>query len=108
MEAEMGAWSSLFPSDEVTKQFLDAQKRGNDWAPIHAREGAEYDKIIDVDLSQLEPLMASPSNPDEVKPVQALSHVKVNQVAIGSCTYSSYRDLKLVAKLLRRKSTPSR
>ena len=103
MGAELGAWSSLFPSDEVTKQFLDAQKRGNDWVPIHAREGAEYDEIIEINLSQLEPLVACPSSPDEVKPVQALSHVKVNQVAIGSCTNSSYRDLKLVAELLRGK-----
>jgi aconitate hydratase len=103
MGAELGAWSSLFPSDEVTKQFLDAQKRGHGWAPIHAREGAEYDETIEIDLSQLEPLVACPSSPDEVKPVQALSHVKVNQVAIGSCTNSSYRDLKLVAELLRGK-----
>jgi len=103
MGAELGAWSSLFPSDEVTKQYLDAQKRGNHWAPIHAREGAAYDEIIEIDLSQLEPLVACPSSPDEVKPVQALSHVKVNQVAIGSCTNSSHRDLKLVAELLWRK-----
>ena len=100
MGAELGAWSSLFPSDEVTKQFLDAQKRGNDWVPIHAREGAGYDEIIEIDLSQLEPLVACPPSPDKVKPVQALSHVKVNQVAIGSCANSSFRDLKLVAKLL--------
>ena len=103
MGAELGAWSSLFPSDEVTKQFLNAQKRGNDWVPIHACEGAAYDEIIEIDLSQLEPLVACPSSPDEVKPVQDLSHVKVNQVAIGSCTNSSYRDLKLVAELLRGK-----
>jgi aconitate hydratase len=103
MGAELGTWSSLFPSDEVTKQFLDAQKRGNDWAPIHAREGAVYDEIIEIDLSQLEPLVACPSSPDKVKPVQVLSHVQVNQVAIGSCTNSSYRDLKLVAELLRGK-----
>ncbi len=103
MGAELGAWSSLFPSDEVTKQFLNAQKRGNDWVPIHALEGAEYDEIIEIDLSQLEPLVACPSSPDKVKPVQALAHVKVNQVAIGSCTNSSYRDLKLVSELLQGK-----
>jgi aconitate hydratase len=103
MGAEIGAWSSLFPSDEVTKQFFDAQKRGTDWVPIHAREGADYDEIIEIDLSQLEPLVACPSSPDEVKSVQAMSHVKVNQVAIGSCTNSSYLDLKLVAELLRGK-----
>lgn len=101
MGAELGAWTSLFASDEVTKQFLDAQKRGNDWIPIAAREGAEYDEVIEIDLSQLEPLVACPSSPDAVKPVRDLFHVKINQVAIGSCTNSSYRDLKLVAELLR-------
>ncbi len=101
MGAELGAWTSLFASDEVTKQFLDAQKRGNNWIPIHAREGAEYDEVIEIDLSQLEPLVACPSSPDAVKLVRDLSHVKIDQVAIGSCTNSSYRDLKLVAELLR-------
>ena len=103
MGAELGAWSSLFPSDEVTKQFLDAQKRGTDWIPIHAREGAYYDEIIEIDLSQLEPLVACPSSPDAVKPVEDLSHIKVDQVVIGSCTNSSYLDLTLVAELLRGK-----
>jgi aconitate hydratase len=103
MGAELGAWSSLFPSDEVTKQFLDAQKRKNDWHPVHARESATYDEIMEIDLSQLEPLVACPSSPDKVKPVQTLSHIKVHQVAIGSCTNSSFRDLKLVGKLLRGK-----
>ena len=103
MGAELGAWSSLFPSDEVTKQFLDAQKRGTDWVPIHAREEAHYDDLIEIDLSQLEPLVACPPSPDEVRSVQELSGIRVNQVAIGSCTNSSYRDLKLVAELLRGK-----
>jgi aconitate hydratase len=101
MGAELGAWSSLFPSDEITKQFLNAQKRGTDWAPIHAHERAAYDEIMEIDLSQLEPLVACPSSPDAVKPVKDLSHIKVDQVAIGSCTNSSYRDLKLVAELLK-------
>lgn len=103
MGAELGAWSSLFPSDEITKQFLNAQKRGTDWAPIHAHEGASYDETIEIDLCQLEPLVACPSSPDAVKPVEALSHIKVDQVAIGSCTNSSYHDLKLVAELLKGK-----
>jgi len=103
MGAELGAWSSVFPSDIITKQFLEAQKREDDWIPINAREGAEYDEVIEIDLSQLEPLVARPPSPDAVKPVQDLSNVKVNQVAIGSCTNSSYRDLKLVAELLRGK-----
>ena len=107
MGAESGAWSSVFPSDEITKQFLDAQHRGNDWSPICARDGAEYDKVIEIDLSQLEPLVACPPSPDAVKPVGSLSDVRVDQVAIGSCTNSSYRDLKLVAQLLRGKKVHS-
>jgi aconitate hydratase len=103
MGAELGAWSSVFPSDEITKQFLDAQHRGNDWSPICARDGAQYDEVIEVDLSRLEPLVACPPSPDAVKPVGSLSDVRVDQVAIGSCTNSSYRDLKLVAELLRGK-----
>jgi len=101
MGAELGAWSSIFPSDHITQQFLDAQQRGNDWSPICARDGAEYDEVIEIDLSQLEPLVACPPSPDAVKPVGSLSDVRVDQVAIGSCTNSSYRDLKLVAELLR-------
>jgi aconitate hydratase len=107
MGAELGAWSSLFPSDEVTKRFLTAQGRGSEWIPIAARQGAKYDHIIEIDLSALEPLVACPSSPDKVRPVNELSNVKVDQVAIGSCTNSSYRDLKLSAQLLRgRKVNP--
>jgi aconitate hydratase len=101
MGAELGAWTSLFPSDEVTRQFLIAQSREDIWTSINAREGAVYDDTIEIDLSTLEPLVACPPSPDAVKPVRELSHIKVNQVAIGSCTNSSYRDLKLVADLLR-------
>ena len=100
MGAELGAWTSLFPSDEVTRQFLIAQSREDIWTPIDARERAVYDDIIEIDLSTLEPLVACPPSPDAVNPVRELSHIKVNQVAIGSCTNSSYRDLKLVADLL--------
>ena len=103
MGAELGAWSSLFPSDGITQKFLAAQKRGENWIPIHARKEAKYDEVIEIDLSQLEPLVACPSSPDAVKPVQDITNVKVNQVAIGSCTNSSYRDLKLVAELLKGK-----
>jgi aconitate hydratase len=107
MGAELGAWSSIFPSDEVTKRFLTAQGRGSEWVPISARQGAKYDDIIEIDLSTLEPLVACPSSPDKVRPVNELSNVKVDQVAIGSCTNSSYRDLKLSAQLLRgRKVNP--
>jgi aconitate hydratase len=104
MGAELGAWTSLFPSDEVTKRFLAVQKRQESWTPIHAREGADYEEVIEIDLSTLEPLVACPSSPDAVKPVQELSGIKIDQVAIGSCTNSSYRDLKLVAELLRGKT----
>ncbi len=107
MGAELGAWSSLFPSDEVTRRFLTAQGRGSEWVPISARQGARYDDVIEIDLSTLEPLVACPSSPDKVRPVNELSNVKVDQVAIGSCTNSSYRDLKLSAQLLRgRKVNP--
>jgi aconitate hydratase len=107
MGAELGAWSSIFPSDEVTGRFLTAQGRGSEWVPISARQGAKYDDIIEIDLSTLESLVACPSSPDKVRPVNELSNVKVDQVAIGSCTNSSYRDLKLSAQLLRgRKVNP--
>jgi len=108
MGAELGAWSSVFPSDDVTKQFLDAQHRGNDWSPLCARDGAQYDEVIELDLSRLEPLVACPPSPDAVKPVGSVSDVRVDQVAIGSCTNSSYRDLKLVAQLLRGKKVHPR
>ncbi len=103
MGAESGAWTSLFPSDEVTRRFLAAQKREKDWTPIYAREGAEYGEVIEIDLSTLIPLVASPSSPDAVRPVQELSGKKVDQIVIGSCTNSSYHDLKLSAQLLKGK-----
>jgi aconitate hydratase len=103
MGAELGAWTSLFPSDEVTRRFLAAQHREDKWIPIHASEGAEYDEVVEIDISTLEPLVACPHSPDAVKPARDLSRIKVNQVAIGSCTNSSYHDLKLVAQLLRNK-----
>ncbi len=101
MGAELGAWTSLFPSDEVTRQFLKAQGRGKDWVRIAAGKDAEYDKKLSVDLSSLEPLVARPSSPDAVSKVSDLAGIKVDQVAIGSCTNSSYQDLRLVAELLR-------
>jgi aconitate hydratase len=103
MGAELGAWASIFPSDGVTRQFLEAQGRAGDWIPLTAREGAEYDHIIDLDLSTLEPLAACPSSPDAVRPIRELSDVTVDQVAIGSCTNSSYCDLKTAAMLLKGK-----
>jgi len=103
MGAELGAWTSIFPSDEVTRRFLEAQGRESYWAPVAARDGAAYDDVIELSLSSLEPLAACPSSPDAVRPVRDLSGVKVDQVAIGSCTNSSYRDLRMVSLLLKRK-----
>jgi aconitate hydratase len=103
MGAELGAWTSIFPSDDVTRRFLKAQGRESDWVPMAARDGAVYDDVIDIDLPNLEPLAACPSSPDAVRPVRELSGMKVDQVAIGSCTNSSYRDLKMVSLLLRGK-----
>ncbi|MHC4661799.1 MAG: aconitate hydratase [Planctomycetota bacterium] len=103
MGAELGAWTSIFPSDETTREFLKSQQRENDWIPVSARESVEYEKVIEVDLAALEPLVACPSSPDAVKPVSEIAGLKVDQVAIGSCTNSSYRDLKLAATLLKGK-----
>ncbi len=101
MGAELGAWTSIFPSDEVTRAYLRQQKREGDWVPLAAREGSDYEKELSVNLSDLVPLVACPSSPDAVVPVTDLAGLKLNQVAIGSCTNSSYRDLMLVARLLR-------
>ncbi|TET36959.1 MAG: aconitate hydratase [Planctomycetota bacterium] len=103
MGAELGAWTSIFPSDEMTRAFLESQQREDDWIPISAGRNAGYEEVIEVDLSTLEPLVACPSSPDAVKPVCEIAGLKVDQVAIGSCTNSSYRDLKLAATLLRGK-----
>jgi aconitate hydratase len=106
MGAELGAWTSIFPSDEVTRSFLAAQGRENSWVHITARDSAEYDDIVEIDLSELEPFVACPSSPDNVVPVGKISGTKVDQVAIGSCTNSSYRDLKITAELLRGRRVP--
>ncbi len=103
MGTELGATTSIFPSDEITKEFLKAQGRVEDYIPLTADEDAVYDKIIDINLSALEPLIACPHSPDNVKKVSELKGVKVNQVCIGSCTNSSYQDLVKVATLLKGK-----
>lgn len=104
MGAELGATTSVFPSDKITKTFLTAQKRGKQWAPLEADKGAEYDEVVEIDLAKLEPMIARPHMPDNVCKVKDLKNVKVNQVAIGSCTNSSYRDLMTVAKILKGKT----
>jgi aconitate hydratase len=104
MGAELGATTSIFPSDEITFEFLKAQKREKDYLEIQADEGAIYDEEIEIDLSQLEPLAACPHSPDKVVPVSSLKGLKINQVVIGSCTNSSYGDLVRVARILKDKT----
>jgi aconitate hydratase len=101
MGAELGVTTSVFPSDRVTRGFLKAQRREQDWRPLRADRGARYDDSFDVDLASLEPLAACPHSPGNVATVASLAGRRVNQVLIGSCTNSSYRDLKTVALLLR-------
>ena len=103
MGAELGATTSIFPIDENTKQFLSKQNRAEDYIELSADVDATYDDEITIDLSTLEPLVACPHSPDNVKTVQELNKLKVNQVAIGSCTNSSFTDLKNVANILKGK-----
>jgi aconitate hydratase len=100
MGAELGATTSIFPSDEITRAYLKAQGREEDWIELLPDPGAEYDEVIEIDLSQLEPLIACPHSPDNVVPVREVEGIKVDQVVIGSCTNSSFVDLTRAAKLL--------
>jgi len=100
MGAELGATTSIFPSDEITRAYLKAQGREEDWIEILPDPNAEYDEVIEIDLSQLEPLIACPHSPDNVVPVREVEGIKVDQVVIGSCTNSSFVDLTRAAKLL--------
>ena len=104
MGAELGATSSVFPSDEQTRRFLTAQQRARDWKPLVADRNAEYDEVIEIDLGTLVPLVACPHSPGNVQPVRKVAGTPVDQVAIGSCTNSSYSDLMLVARMLRGKT----
>ena len=101
MGAELGVTTSIFPSDEVTRAFLKAQRRDADWTELAADSDAKYDRVIDLDLSNVEPLMAKPHSPDTIGTVKELSGTKVDQVMVGSCTNSSYRDLMIVASVLK-------
>ena len=101
MGAELGATTSVFPSDEMTKAFLEAQGRGGDFTALSADSDAVYDQVVKVDLSPLEPLTACPHSPDKVVKVSEIEGLKVNQVAIGSCTNSSWLDLMKVAAILK-------
>jgi len=101
MGAELGATTSIFPSDEQTKRFLEAQGRGADFRPLAADSDAEYDEALVIDLSTLEPLIALPHSPDKVVPVREVAGMPVDQCFIGSCTNSSYLDLARTAEILR-------
>ncbi len=100
MGAELGVTTSLFPSDRVTKAFLEAQGRGDAWQELAADPGAAYDRVIELDLSTVEPMAAQPHSPDNVVAVREIAGLNVDQVCIGSCTNSSYKDLATVAKIL--------
>ncbi len=104
MGAELGATTSIFPSDEQTLAFLRAQGREGDWRPLAADPDAGYDEVIELDLSSLEPLICLPSSPDNVRPVREVAGTPVAQVCIGSCTNSSYTDLASVAAILKGRS----
>ena len=104
MGAELGATTSVFPSDEVTKSFLKAQGREEQWVPVFADEDAQYDEVIDINLSDLVPMAACPHSPDNVKTIDEIGPIKVDQVCIGSCTNSSYLDLMRVAAMLKGKT----
>ena len=104
MGTELGATTSIFPSDEVTYEFLKAQGREADYVPLCSDADAEYDRIIDIDLSELEPLLACPHSPDKIKKASELSDIKVTQVCIGSCTNSSLADMLRVAAILKGKT----
>jgi len=101
MGAELGATTSIFPSDEQTRAFLKAQGREDQWIPLSADPDADYDEVIEIHLSELEPLIAQPHMPDNVVKVRSLKGIKVQQVAMGSCTNSSFRDLMVIAGMLK-------
>ncbi|OHE57553.1 MAG: aconitate hydratase, partial [Thermodesulfovibrio sp. RBG_19FT_COMBO_42_12] len=101
MGAELGATTSIFPSDKRTRYFLRAQGRESDWTELDADEDAKYVDIVEIDLNSIEPMIAQPHSPDNVMPIRELAGTKVAQVCIGSCTNSSYQSLKTVASILK-------
>lgn len=104
MGAELGATTSIFPSDEITLEFLKAQDRADVWTPLSADDDAEYDEVIDIDLSELVPQASCPHSPDNVKTVEEIGKLKIDQVCIGSCTNSSFVDMMKVAHILKGKT----
>jgi aconitate hydratase len=101
MGAELGVTTSIFGSDEQTEKFLTAQKREKDYRPLVADPDAEYDRVIEIKLDELEPMAACPSSPDNIKPIHEIAGLETGQVAVGSCTNSSYTDLMMVATVLK-------
>ncbi|MBM4145630.1 MAG: aconitate hydratase [Nitrospira sp.] len=101
MGAELGATTSIFPSDKKTKAYLAAVGREAEWIEIRADKGARYDETIEIDLSRVEPMIAQPHSPDNVVTIKSLANTKVDQVCIGSCTNSSYQAMKAVALILK-------
>ena len=104
MGAELGATTSIFPSDEITLSFLKAQERAEVWTELKADDDAVYDEVIDIDLSKLTPMAACPHSPDNIQTAEELSGMKIDQVCIGSCTNSSYVDMMKVAHILKGKT----
>ncbi len=104
MGAELGATTSIFPSDEITREFLKAQGREQDYTPLAADSDAVYDEIVEINLSELEPLAACPHSPDNIKSIKELEGQKIDQVCIGSCTNSSLLDMMKVAHILKGKT----
>lgn len=104
MGAELGATTSIFPSDEITRKFLKAQGREQDYTPLSADDDAIYDELVEINLSELEPLAACPHSPDNIKSIKELAGQKIDQVCIGSCTNSSLLDMMKVAHILKGKT----
>jgi aconitate hydratase len=103
MGAELGATTSLFPSDEKTKTFLEKRGRGDQWVPLEADSDAQFDRVIEINLDTLQPMIAQPHSPDKVVPVASIAGIPVDQVVIGSCTNSSLEDLAAVAAIVKGK-----
>jgi len=101
MGAECGVTTSVFPSDVETKKFLEAQERGDQWIEMKADSDAKYEKVVDLDLSKVEPLTATPHSPGNIAKVKDMNNMEVNQVCMGSCTNSSYRDMMIFAELIK-------
>lgn len=104
MGAECGVTTSVFPSDDMTRLFLQAQGRGKDWSPLQADLDAVYDGETTIELSQLEPLAAKPHSPDNISTIREIGPIEVQQICIGSCTNSSYKDLATIAEILHGKA----